>query len=113
MAGILLYGPTGCGKTSIVPAVIGEMKSYYLYIESPSLFSKYFSETENNIRSVFALARAVAPCVVVFDQLEVLAGKRKVNESAKDGGFNERIVTTLLTELDGVDQVGQGVRREE
>ena len=86
------------------------MKSYYIYIESPSLFSKYFSETENNIRSVFALARSVAPCIVVFDQLEVLVGKRKVNESAKDGGFNERIVTTLLTELDGVDQVRRRAR---
>lgn len=112
MAGILLYGPTGCGKTMLIPAVIGEMKSYYLYIESPSLFSKYFSETENNIREVFSLARAVAPCVVVFDQLEVLAGKRKVNESAKDGGFNERIVTTLLTELDGVDQVNEALRTD-
>lgn len=46
----------------------------------------------------------------VFDQLEVLAGKRKVNESAKDGGFNERIVTDAADRADGVDQVGQGAR---
>ena len=80
------------------------MNSYYLYIDCPSLFSKFFSETEANIRQVFHVARSVAPCVVVFDQLDVLAGKRQLG-STDDGGMNERIVTTLLTELDGVDHV--------
>lgn len=68
------------------------------------MFSKFFSETEANIRRVFSVARSVAPCIIVFDQLEILAGKRVINGS-EDGGFNERIVTTLLTELDGVDNV--------
>ena len=86
---------------------IGELGGYYIYVESPSLFSKYFSETEANIRHVFALARSVAPCVIVFDQLEILAGKRTLSNAASDGGFNERIVTTLLTEMDGVDAVSE------
>lgn len=103
-AGILLYGPPGCGKSYIIPAVIGELNSYYIYVDSPSLFSKFFSETEANIRHVFTVARSVSPCIIVFDQLEILAGKRTIN-GADDGGFNERIVTTLLTELDGVDNV--------
>ena len=74
-------------------------------MDSPSLFSKYFSETEANIRHIFSVARTVSPCIIVFDQLEILAGKRTL-QSANDGGLNERIVTTLLTELDGVDNVG-------
>lgn len=86
------------------------MNSYYIYVDSPSLFSKFFSETEANIRRVFGVARSVAPCIIVFDQLEILAGKRTIN-GADDGGFNERIVTTLLTELDGVDNVGTVVMR--
>ena len=105
-SGILIYGPTGCGKSAIIPAVIGELGSYYLYVDCTSLFSRYFSETEANIRHVFALARTVAPCVIVFDQMEVLAGRRNLSGAASDGGFNERIVTTLLTEMDGVDAVG-------
>ena len=109
-AGILVYGPTGCGKSTLIPAVIGELGGYYIYVESPSLFSKYFSETEANIRHVFSLARSVAPCVIVFDQLEVLAGKRNLSSAASDGGFNERIVTSLLTEMDGVDAVCENKR---
>lgn len=104
-SGILLYGPTGCGKSALIPAVLGEIGGYYIYVDCTSLFSKFFSETEANIRRVFSLARSVAPCVVVFDQLEVLAGRRNLSGAASDGGFNERIVTTLLTEMDGVDAV--------
>ena len=106
-SGILLYGPTGCGKSALIPAVMGELGSYYVFVESPSLFSKFFSETEANIRRVFSLARSVAPCVIVFDQLEVLAGRRSLSGAESDGGFHERVVTTLLTELDGVDGGGE------
>ena len=106
-SGILLYGPTGCGKSALIPAVMGELGSYYVFVESPSLFSKFFSETEAKIRRVFSLARSVAPCVIVFDQLEVLAGRRSLSGAESDGGFHERVVTTLLTELDGVDGVGE------
>lgn len=76
---------------------MGELGSYYVFVESPSLFSKFFSETEANIRRVFSLARSVAPCVIVFDQLEVLAGRRSLSGAESDGGFHERVVTTLLT----------------
>lgn len=78
-------------------------------MESTSLLSRYFSETEAKIRTVFALARSVAPCIVVIDELDILAGKRMIQGGNSDGGLSERVITTLLTELDGVDNANAGV----
>ncbi|XP_042420655.1 cell division control protein 48 homolog C-like isoform X2 [Zingiber officinale] len=98
--GILLYGPPGCGKTLIVKAVANVVGVNFIYIEGPELLNKYVGESERKIRKVFRRAQACSPCIVFFDEIDVLARKRK--------GENSRVVeqqlAQLLLELDGAKE---------
>lgn len=106
-AGILLYGPPGCGKTLCINAFASSCQINLLQVRPAQLLSKYTGETESNVRRMFAQARALAPCVLCVDQLDELAPSRSASfshESGEDtGGAMERVVSTLLNELDGVD----------
>ncbi|GAB0493830.1 hypothetical protein MMPV_005116 [Pyropia vietnamensis] len=110
-AGVLLYGPPGCGKTLLAKAVAAESRANFISVKGPELLNKWVGESERAVRRLFARARASAPCVVFFDELDALAPRRGGGDPGGAGGGGgggssgaaERVVNQLLTELDGVD----------
>ncbi|KAL1672138.1 P-loop containing nucleoside triphosphate hydrolase protein [Schizophyllum commune] len=101
-AGVLLWGPPGCGKTLLARAVANESCASFVSVKGPELLNKYVGESERAVRQVFARARASAPCVVFFDELDALVPRRDDSMSESSA----RVVNTLLTELDGLDSRG-------
>lgn len=99
-AGVLLYGPPGCGKTLVAKAVSHESKANFISIKGPELLNKYVGESEKAVRQLFARARASSPCVIFFDELDALCPKR----GSGDNISTERVVNQLLTEMDGLDE---------
>eukprot|EP01060_Flectonema_neradi_P026112 TRINITY_DN3496_c2_g1_i2.p1 TRINITY_DN3496_c2_g1~~TRINITY_DN3496_c2_g1_i2.p1 ORF type:complete len:717 (+),score=132.60 TRINITY_DN3496_c2_g1_i2:52-2202(+) len=99
-SGLLLFGPPGCGKTLVAKAIAHEASANFISVKGPELLNKYVGESERAVRMVFARARASAPCVLFFDELDSLAQKRG-SDKANPGA--ERLVNQLLTELDGVE----------
>ena len=98
--GILLYGPPGCGKTLLAKAVATESEANFISIKGPEVFSKWVGESEKAIREVFRKARMAAPSVVFFDELDSLTPRRGAGFS--DSGVSERVISQLLTEMDGI-----------
>ena len=98
--GVLLFGPPGCGKTLVAKAVANDSGANFISIKGPELLNKYVGESERAVRQVFSRARAAAPCVLFFDELDALAPRRGSDSSS---GPAERVVNQLLTEMDGVD----------
>ena len=98
-AGVLLYGPPGCGKTLLAKAVANEAKANFISIKGPELLNKYVGESERAIRSLFIRAKNSSPCIIFFDELDALVPKRS-NENNNSG---ERVVNQLLTEMDGLE----------
>jgi len=96
--GILLYGPPGTGKTLLARALAGESEVNFIHVAGPELVDKYVGESEKAIREVFDRARQTAPTIVFFDEIDALAGRR----GSGDSNVTERIVSQLLTELDGL-----------
>lgn len=101
--GILLYGPPGTGKTLLAKAVANEADSNFISIKGPELLEKYVGESEQGVREVFAKARENAPTVVFFDEIDALAAER--GSGTGDAGVSERVVSQLLTELDGLEEL--------
>ena len=101
--GILLYGPPGTGKTMIAKAVANESEANFISIKGPELISKWVGESEKGVREVFRKARAAAPCVVFFDEMDAIAPRRSSGES--DSQVTERVVSQLLTEMDGLEEL--------
>ncbi len=98
--GILIYGPPGCGKTLLGRAVATESEANFITIKGPEVFSKWVGESEKAIREVFRKARMAAPAVVFFDEIDSLAPRRGLGFS--DSGVSERVISQLLTEMDGL-----------
>ena len=101
--GILLYGPPGCGKTLLAKAVATESEANFLSIKGPEVFSKWVGESERAIRELFRKARQVAPAVVFIDEVDALAPMRGLGYA--DSGVTERVVSQLLTEMDGLERL--------
>ena len=99
--GVLFYGPPGCGKTLLAKAVASECKANFLSIKGPELLTMWFGESEANVRDTFAKARAAAPCVLFFDELDSIASARG-GSSGDGGGAADRVINQILTEIDGV-----------
>jgi len=97
--GVLLYGPPGTGKTLLGKAVATESECNLLSIQGPELLSKWVGESESRVRDVFERARENAPAIVLFDEIDAIAGERG---GTSGSGVDERVVGQLLTELDGV-----------
>lgn len=100
-SGILLFGPPGTGKTLIAKAVATECNLNFLSVQGPELLNMYVGQSEQNVRDVFAKARASSPCVIFLDELDSLAPNRGV--AGDSGGVMDRVVSQLLSEMDGVD----------
>ena len=98
--GILLYGPPGCGKTLLARAVATESEANFISIKGPEVFSKWVGESEKAIREVFRKARMAAPAVIFLDEIDSLTPKRGMGMS--DSGVSERVISQLLTEMDGI-----------
>jgi transitional endoplasmic reticulum ATPase len=98
--GILLYGPPGCGKTLLARAVATESEANFISIKGPEVFSKWVGESEKAIREVFRKARMAAPAVIFFDEMDSLTPMR--GQGSGDGGVSERVISQLLTEMDGI-----------
>lgn len=100
-AGVLLYGPPGTGKTLLAKAVANEADSNFISVKGPELLDKYVGESERGVREVFSKARENAPTVVFFDEIDAIASRR----STGGNGVSERVVSQLLTELDGLEDL--------
>src|SRR6056297_1312796 len=102
--GVLMYGPPGTGKTLMAKAVANESDSNFISIKGPELLSKWVGESEKGVREVFSKARENAPTVVFFDEIDSIATERGGGEG---GGsqVSERVVSQLLTELDGLEEL--------
>jgi len=98
--GILLFGPAGCGKTLLARAVATESEANFITIKGPEVFSKWVGESEKAIREVFRKGRMAAPSVIFFDEFDSLVPKRGM--SYGDSGVTERVISQLLTEMDGI-----------
>ena len=101
--GILLYGPPGTGKTLLVKAVAHEGEVNFISIKGPELLSKFVGESEKGIREVFRKAKQVAPCIIFFDEIDAIAPKR--GSGIVDSHVSERVVSQLLTEMDGLEEL--------
>jgi transitional endoplasmic reticulum ATPase len=103
--GILIYGPPGCGKTLMLRAVAGEVPCNYLAVGLHEIFDPYFGSTERNLHQIFETARANAPCVLVFDDLDSLAqDRRQIRESQM-----RNLVNQFLHEMDGIRSENQRI----
>lgn len=100
---ILLYGPPGCGKTLLARAVATESEANFISIKGPEVFSKWVGESEKAIREVFRKARLASPSIIFLDEADALAPRRGM--SMADSGVTERVVSQLLTEMDGLTPI--------
>src|SRR6187455_2091467 len=97
--GLLMHGPSGTGKTLLAKAVATESEANFISVRGPELLSKWVGESERGIREIFRRARQAAPCVVFFDEIDSIAPTRGMGG---DSMVTERVVSQLLTELDGI-----------
>ncbi|MCK5045383.1 MAG: CDC48 family AAA ATPase [Candidatus Heimdallarchaeota archaeon] len=105
--GILLFGPPGCGKTLLAKAVATESEVNFISIKGPEVMSKWVGESEKAIREIFRKAKMAAPTIVFFDEIDALAPKR--GSGFGDSGSTERVISQLLTEIDGLEMIKQVV----
>jgi len=104
--GILMYGPPGCGKTLLAKAVANESEANFISIKGPELLSKWVGESEKGVRKIFQKAKQVSPAIIFFDEIDALAPKRG---RGMDGGVTERVVSQILTEMDGMEALSDVV----
>src|SRR5687767_4779229 len=100
--GLLMHGPSGTGKTLLAKAVATESEANFISVRGPELLSKWVGESERGIREIFRRARQAAPCVVFFDEIDSIAPTRGMGG---DSMVTERVVSQLLTELDGIQSL--------
>jgi transitional endoplasmic reticulum ATPase len=100
--GILLYGPPGTGKTLLAKAVATESEANFISVKGPEFLSKWVGESEKAVRETFRKARQAAPCIIFFDEIDAIAPARG---SSADSHVTERVISQLLTELDGLEEL--------
>ncbi|CAH2274041.1 spermatogenesis-associated 5 1 [Pelobates cultripes] len=98
--GVLLYGPPGCAKTTLVKAVATSCHCSFLSVSGADLFSPYVGDSEKILAQVFRNARASTPAIVFLDEIDAIVGSR--SSSGSGSGVQERILSVLLNELDGI-----------
>jgi transitional endoplasmic reticulum ATPase len=100
--GILLYGPPGTGKTLIAKAVAHESEANFISVKGPEVLSKWVGESEKAIREIFRKARQAAPCVIFLDEIDSIT---PVRGRSTDSGVTERVISQILTEIDGLEEL--------
>lgn len=107
--GILLYGPPGTGKTHLARAIASSTEGCScIVVNGPELSSAYHGETEERLRAIFTEAKKQEPCVIVLDEIDALCPRREDGDS---GGVEKRVVATLLTLMDGMEEKGSSRKR--
>jgi len=100
--GILLHGPSGTGKTLLAKAVATQSEANFVSVRGPELLSKWVGESERGISEIFRRARQASPCVVFFDEIDSIA---PIRGAGGETAVTERVVSQLLTELDGMENM--------
>jgi transitional endoplasmic reticulum ATPase len=103
--GILLHGPSGTGKTLLAKAVATESEANFISVKGPELVSKWIGESERGVREIFRRARQAAPCVIFLDEMDSIAPTRGGMGEGGGGGGTERMVSQILTEIDGIGEL--------
>ncbi|MFP4654773.1 MAG: CDC48 family AAA ATPase [Methanohalobium sp.] len=103
--GVIMHGPSGTGKTLIAKAVANESRANFLYIAGPEIMGKYYGESEERIRKIFEEASENAPSIIFIDEIDSIAPKRE----NVTGEVERRVVSQLLTMMDGLEERGQVV----
>ena len=103
--GVILYGPPGTGKTLIAKAIANETGAHFISINGPEIMSKFYGESEARLREVFQEAEQNAPSIIFIDELDAIAPKR----GEVTGEVERRVVSQLLTLMDGLKSRGQVV----
>ncbi|KAI8970960.1 P-loop containing nucleoside triphosphate hydrolase protein [Pilobolus umbonatus] len=102
--GILLYGPPGCSKTTLVKIIASSANIAFLSINGAQLYSPFVGDSEKVVRTTFQKARASAPSIIFLDETEAIVGRRNMGQGGSSGdSVQERILSTLLNEMDGVE----------
>ena len=101
--GILLHGAPGTGKTMLAKAAATESEANFISIKGPQLLTKWVGESEQGVREVFKKARQASPCILFLDELDAMAPSRSGGSS--DSHVSERVVSQLLTEMDGIEDM--------
>ena len=97
-----MHGPSGTGKTMLAKAVATESEANFISVKGPELLSKWVGESERGVREIFRRARQAAPCVIFFDEVDSVAPVRGLGG---DSMVTERVVSQLLTEMDGISSL--------
>jgi transitional endoplasmic reticulum ATPase len=97
--GILLHGAPGTGKTLLAKALARESEANFISVKGPELLNRWVGESERGVREIFRKARQAAPCIIFFDEIDAIAPPRGGGDSA----VTERMVSQMLTELDGIE----------
>ncbi|MFX1559387.1 MAG: CDC48 family AAA ATPase [Promethearchaeota archaeon] len=103
--GVLVFGPPGCGKTLLARAVATESEANFISVKGPELISKWVGESEKAIREVFRKARTAAPAIIFFDEIDALAPTRGAGGDGPGAVHNQRVISQLLTEMDGLESM--------
>jgi transitional endoplasmic reticulum ATPase len=101
--GILLHGPPGTGKTLLAKAVATETEANFINVKGPEFLSKWVGESEKAVRETFRKAKQAAPCIVFFDEIDSIVPVR--GSGFGDSKVTERIISQILTELDGLESL--------
>ncbi len=101
--GVLLHGPPGTGKTLLAKAVASETNSHFILINGPEIISKFYGESEQNLRKKFEEAEQNAPSIIFFDEIDAIATKREETR----GDVEKRVVAQLLGLMDGLKSRGK------
>ncbi|KAJ7784690.1 AAA family ATPase [Mycena metata] len=102
--GVLLYGPPGCSKTVLARACAFESGINFIAVKGPEVLNKFVGESERTVREIFRKARAAAPSIVFFDEIDALASSRTSSDT-ESGSSHEGVLTSLLNEMDGVQEL--------
>ncbi|MEM5878634.1 MAG: CDC48 family AAA ATPase, partial [Candidatus Aenigmatarchaeota archaeon] len=102
-SGVLLHGPPGTGKTLLARAVANESGAKFYSISGPEIFSKWYGQTEQNLRKIFEEAKKNAPSIIFIDEIDAMAPKRE----EVTGEVEKRAVSQLLTLMDGLNKRGK------
>jgi SpoVK/Ycf46/Vps4 family AAA+-type ATPase len=107
--GLLLHGPSGCGKSLLAKIIASELSMELIIARPAEVLSRYFGQTEKNVRALFQSARGSAPCVLFFDDIDCLVSRRRLqddegggDDSVGDEASSTRTLATLLDEIDGI-----------
>ena len=108
--GVLVHGPPGCGKTTLVRAMASMSGATFFSISAAAIYSPYVGDSEKSLAQVFHKARLAAPSVLFIDEIDGMVTNRDDNDGSSSNGVQERILSVLLNEMDGIGSTDQAER---